>query len=259
MNDFNGKSVLVTGAAGGIGRAICKKMAQQGATVIATDFNQAGLDELASELKGTDPFLVCGDLADADFVESLPALVQQRHGSLGCLINNAGVMRRGNILAASDADFDFSIKINVEAVFRLSRAAIDLMRDQAKDQDGLRGSIVNMASCWGVHPGPDHLVYCMTKAAVASMTQCLARDHAKDGIRVNAVCPNEVNTQMLRTGFEMRGLDPDSAVSELNASVPIGRIAEPEDIADTVAFLASNQARYVCGALLEVNGAKPVG
>ena len=104
----------------------------------------------------------------------------------------------------------------------------------------------------------DHPVYVMTKAAVASLTQCLGRDHAHQNIRVNAVCPNEVNTPMIRTGFEIRGLDADKAIDELNASVPLGRIAEPEDIADVVAFLASDAARYMCGALLEVNGGKPV-
>lgn len=144
-----------------------------------------------------------------------------------------------------------SLAINVEAPFRTCRAAIPLMTGG--------GAIVNVASCWGVHPGPDHPVYCMTKAALASLTQCLGRDHAHDGIRVNAVCPNEVNTPMLRTGFEIRGLDANEAVAELNASVPLGRIAEPEDIADVVAFLASDEARYMCGALVEVNGGKPVG
>ena len=98
----------------------------------------------------------------------------------------------------------------------------------------------------------------MTKAAVASLTQCLGRDHAHQGIRVNAVCPNEVDTPMLRTGFEVRGLDADSAIDDLDLSVPLGRIAQPEDIADVVVFLASDKARYMCGALLEVNGGKPV-
>ena len=98
----------------------------------------------------------------------------------------------------------------------------------------------------------------MSKAAVASLTQCLGMDHAHQNIRVNAVCPNEVNTPMLRTGFEMRGLDADQAVETLNKSVPLGRIAEPEDIADVVAFLASDESRYMCGALLEVNGGKSV-
>ena len=98
----------------------------------------------------------------------------------------------------------------------------------------------------------------MSKAAVASLTQCLGMDHAHQNIRVNAVCPNEVNTPMIRTGFATRGLDPDKGIETLNASVPLGRIAEPEDIADVVTFLASDQARYLCGALIEANGGKPV-
>jgi NAD(P)-dependent dehydrogenase (short-subunit alcohol dehydrogenase family) len=120
------------------------------------------------------------------------------------------------------------------------------------------GAIVNMASCWGVHPGPDHAVYCMTKAAIASLTQCMGRDHAHQGIRVNAVCPNEVDTAMLRTGFELRGFEPSTAIAELGKTVPIGRVAQPEDIAEVVLFLASDHARYICGELVEVNGGKPV-
>jgi NAD(P)-dependent dehydrogenase (short-subunit alcohol dehydrogenase family) len=120
------------------------------------------------------------------------------------------------------------------------------------------GSIVNTASCWGIYPGPNHIAYCTSKAAVAAMTKCLGRDHAPDGIRINAVCPNEVNTPMLRSGFEIRGLDPDTAIETLNQTVPIGRIAEPEEVAEAIRFLASDESSYICGSLLEINGAKPV-
>jgi NAD(P)-dependent dehydrogenase (short-subunit alcohol dehydrogenase family) len=99
----------------------------------------------------------------------------------------------------------------------------------------------------------------MTKAAIASLTQCMGMDHAHQGIRINAVAPNEVNTPMLRTGFVRRGFDPDTAVAELGKTVPLGRIAEPEDIADVILFLASDAARYLCGAVVEVNGGKAVG
>ena len=98
----------------------------------------------------------------------------------------------------------------------------------------------------------------MTKAAIASLTQCMGRDHAHQGIRINAVCPNEVDTPMLRTGFEVRGFDPTTAIADLGKTVPLGRIAEPEDIAEAVLFLASDHARYMCGALLEINGGKSV-
>ena len=142
--------------------------------------------------------------------------------------------------------------VNVEAPFRISRAAIPLM---AKSGGGV---IINVASCWGLRPGPNHALYCMTKAALASLTQCMGMDHAHLGIRVNAVCPNEVNTPMLRSGFEKRGFDPNDAIAELARTVPLGRIAEPDDITEVVLFLASDAARYLCGSLIEVNGGKPV-
>jgi NAD(P)-dependent dehydrogenase (short-subunit alcohol dehydrogenase family) len=98
----------------------------------------------------------------------------------------------------------------------------------------------------------------MTKAALASLTQCMGMDHAHQGIRINAVCPNEVDTPMLRTGFIKRGFDPDTALAELGQTVPVGRVASAGDIAEVVLFLASDAARYMCGALVEVNGGKPV-
>ena len=196
---------------------------------------------------------IAGDLSDVRFCDDLPVRVSEMAGRLDIVVNNAGVMRRGVITDASDDDFTSTMAINVEAPFRLCRSAIPIMADQGG------GAIVNISSCWGLNPGPSHPLYVMSKAALASLTQCLARDHAHQGIRVNAVCPNEVNTPMLRTGFEIRGLDPGKAIDELNATVPLGRIAEPEDIADVVAFLASEDARYMCGALLEVNGGKAVG
>lgn len=242
-SDLSGKKALVTGAAGGIGTAIVKILQNQGVEV-------TGLDRTPAP--SADHQLV-GDLIDKSFCDAAASQAAELMGGLDILINNAGIITRGDITQASDDDFARSMAINVEAPFRLCRAAIPIMAE-----DG-GGAIVNTASCWGIHPGPKHPVYVMSKAAVASMTQCLGMDHAHQGIRVNAVCPNEVNTPMLRTGFSMRGLDPDKAVEDLNASVPLGRIAEPEDIADVVVFLCSDASRYMTGALLEVNGGKPVG
>ncbi len=256
---FNNRSVLVTGAGGGIGSEICRKLAAQSATIIATDINADALHAMIGSLPDSSKHkAIVGDISDAEFCNSLPGLAQSHAGSLDVIVNNAGIIRRGNIVATSDEDWQLSMSINVDAIFRICRAAIPLMKQQTTKTHDLRGAIVNLASCWGIYPGPEHLAYCTSKAAVAAMTKCLARDHAGDGIRVNAVCPNEVNTPMLRTGFEIRGLDADTAIQTLNETVPLGRIAEAEDIADTVLFLASDQARYVCGALLEVNGAKPV-
>lgn len=236
---LEGRKALVTGAAGGIGQAIMSKLRAEGADVIGADRVGTGV---ALE----------GDLTNGAFTDGLPARAADALGGLDILVNNAGLMRRGRITDATDEDFALSFAVNVEAPFRLCRAAIPIMAEAGG------GAIVNMASCWGVHPGPDHPVYIASKAALASLTQCLGRDHAAQGIRVNAVCPNEVDTPMLRTGFEIRGLDPATAIADLGATVPLGYIAAPEEIADVVAFLASDEARYMCGALVEVNGGKPV-
>lgn len=181
-----------------------------------------------------------------------PAAAQKALGRLDIVVNNAGVITRGDVAATSDADWSLSVGVNVEAPFRICRAAIPIMAAQGG------GAIVNTASWWGLRPAPNHAVYCMTKAALASLTQCMGMDHAYQNIRINTVTPNEVNTPMLRTDFAKRGFDPDTAVAELGKTVPLGRIAEPEDIADVILFLASDAARYMCGSIIEVNGGKAV-
>ncbi|MCB4457036.1 SDR family NAD(P)-dependent oxidoreductase [Leisingera sp. McT4-56] len=242
--DFQGKCALVTGAAGGIGAAIVQRLRAAGARVAAADRDTAGIEAEAH---------LPGDLLDAEYAGALPQAAHLALGRLDIVVNNAGVITRGPVTETSDADWALSMGVNVEAPFRICRAAIPILARNGG------GAIVNTSSCWGgKNPGPDHALYCTTKAAIASLTQCMGMDHAHQGIRINAVCPNEVNTPMLRTGFEKRGFDPDTAVAELGRTVPLGRIAEPEDIADVVLFLASDAARYMCGALVEVNGGKPV-
>lgn len=242
--DFTGKKAIVTGAAGGIGSSIVQMLRDAGASVAVADIDVSGID--------ADVHL-SGDLTDGTYADTLPQRAADALGGLDILINNAGIIRRGAVTDATDDDFDLSVAINVKAPFQLCRAAIPIMSANGG------GAIVNTASCWGVHPGPNHAIYCMTKAALASLTQCMGRDHAHQGIRVNAVCPNEVDTPMLRTGFEMRGFDPKTAIAELDKTVPIGRVAQPADIAEVVLFLASDRARYICGELVEINGGKPVG
>jgi 2-keto-3-deoxy-L-fuconate dehydrogenase len=243
MTRFQGKRALVTGAAGGIGAAVVRMLRAEGAQVAVADRDTSGI--------GAEAHLP-GDLLDPAYADGLPLAAAQALGGLDIVVNNAGVITRGPVTDTSDADWDLSVGVNVQAPFRISRAAIPLL-----EQAG-GGAIVNVASCWGLRPGPNHAVYCMTKAAIASLTQCMGMDHAHQGIRINAVAPNEVNTPMLRTGFAKRGFDPDTAVAELGKTVPLGRIAEPEDIADVILFLASDAARYLCGTVVEVNGGKAV-
>ena len=240
---FQGKKALVTGAAGGIGKSLVRKLRAEGASVAITDISIGNVEAEAH---------FPGDLSAAQFCDELPSKATDALGGLDILINNAGIIRRGKITEATDDDFKSTMAVNIEAPFRLCRSTIPIL---AKNGGG---SIVNIASCWGLNPGPDHPIYIMSKAALASFTQCLGRDHAHQNIRVNAVCPNEVNTPMIRSGFSIRGLDPEKAIKELNETVPLGRIAEPDDISDVILFLASDEARYMCGSLVEVNGGKPV-
>ena len=240
---FNGKKALVTGAAGGIGKSLVRKLRAEGASVAGTDIDVSHIEAEAN---------FPGDLSAAQFCDDLPNKAKDALGGLDILINNAGIIRRGKITESTDDDFKSTMAVNIEAPFRLCRSTIPIMVKNGG------GSIVNTASCWGLSPGPDHPIYIMSKAALASFTQCLGRDHAHQNIRVNAVCPNEVNTPMIRSGFSIRGLAPDKAIEELSETVPLGRIAEPDDISDVILFLASDQARYMCGSLVEENGGKPV-
>jgi 2-keto-3-deoxy-L-fuconate dehydrogenase len=243
MTSLGAKAALVTGAAGGIGAAIVAALRSTGVAVAVADRDVSHIEAEAH---------LPGDLLDRTYTTDLPGAAAKALGRLDILINNAGVITRGPVTETSDADWALSVGVNVEAPFRISRAAIPLMAASGG------GAIVNVASCWGLRPGPNHALYCMTKAALACLTQCMGMDHAHQGIRVNAVCPNEVDTPMLRSGFAKRGFDPDNAVAELGKTVPLGRIARPEDIADVVLFLISDAARYMCGSLVEVNGGKPV-
>src|SRR5262245_2016619 len=248
------KTVVITGAAGGIGRAIARRFVENQFFVIAGDYDVEGLEELSVELNQgrQGVWKKPGDLRTKDYCEELIDYSIRETGRLDVLVNNAGIITRGNVLETTDEDWVRTFDVNLTAAFYTSRRAIAHMKDHGG------GAIVNLASCWGIYPGPGHVAYCTSKGAVAIFSKCLGRDHAADGIRVNAVCPNEVNTPMIRTGFLRRGFNPDTAIQELNRTVPLGRIAEPEDIADVVCFLASDAARYIAGTAIEVNGAKPV-
>ena len=248
MNDrsrrFAGKRALVTGAAGGIGTAISRRIASEGASLLVTDRASDALQNLADELGAR---AIPGDLsipgACREIVESATS-----DGPLDLLVNNAGINRRGDILAISEEDWGDSFAVNIDAMFHLCRAALPGMIANGG------GAIVNIASQWGLHPAPGHIAYNVTKAAVASFTQNLARDMAPRKIRVNAVCPGEIHTDMLRAGMARSG----RTKADMDALIPYGRIGEPEEVAALVAFLASDEAAFMCGSLVEITGAQAV-
>lgn len=251
---FENKVVVITGGAGGVGQALVRLFAAEGARLMISDINADGCQAMVEQARelGAEADCLAGNLREKEYCEAVIARAVERFGGVDILLNNAGIIPRGTIEETTDDMWFTAMDVNLNAAFFLCRAAIPHMKKRGG------GAIVNTSSVWGTHPGPGHVAYCTSKGAVAAFSQNLGRDCAPFGIRVNAVCPHEINTPMIRTGFERRGLDPDKAVEELNRTVPLGRIAEPEDIADVIAFLASDQARYVAGATLEVTGAKPV-
>ncbi len=251
---FKDKVVVITGGAGGVGQALVRLFAAEGARLMIADIDADGCRAMVEEARmpGAEAEYLAGNLREKEYCEALIARTIEHFGGVDILLNNAGIIPRGTIEETSDDMWFAAMDVNLNAVFFLCRAAIPHMKLRGG------GAIVNTSSVWGTYPGPGHVAYCTSKGALAALTGNLGRDCAPLGIRVNAVCPHEINTPMIRSGFERRGIDPQEAIEELNKTVPLGRIAEPGDIADVIAFLASDQARYMAGACVEVTGAKPV-
>ncbi|MDB5659269.1 MAG: oxidoreductase, short chain dehydrogenase/reductase family [Cypionkella sp.] len=247
---FQDKVVVVTGAAGGIGSAICQRFASEGARVVVTDVNADGAEKTALRLRdaGGRARSFAADIGGAEGCRAVIADVIAVEGRLDVLCNNAGVNRRGNLLSLTLDDWDLSFAINIDAMFHLCQAALPHMIAAGG------GAIVNTASQWGLYPAPNHIAYNVTKAAVASFTQNLARDYAAQKIRVNAVCPGEIHTPMLEAGVKRSG----RTIADLDKMVPFGRIGRPEEVAALVAFLASDEAAFMCGSLVEITGAQAV-
>jgi meso-butanediol dehydrogenase/(S,S)-butanediol dehydrogenase/diacetyl reductase len=245
-----GKVALITGATSGIGRAIAEKFAAEGATLFITGRNEAEGNRLGKELKAV---FVPGDVAAPGLADSLVIQAVSIFGRLDVLVNNAGIIHRGNALETTDADFARVMEVNVAAPFRFARAAIRQMVKQFA-AEGRGGSIVNIASDWAVVAGIGELAYCTSKAAIVQMGKAMAADHAKQGIRVNAVCPGDVETPMLIGGILHRGDTAQAGLAKNGAAIPMGRVGQPAEIANAVAFLASDEASFITGTQLLVDG-----
>lgn len=245
---------LITGGAAGIGRATAEKFIAEGATVVFCDLNEAAGSETAAAL-GERAFFACVDVTDRAAVQAWVDAVVAEHGRIDVLVNNAGVTRDNQLVKVKDGelvkqmpveDFDLVIDVNLKGVFNCAQAVAPVMIRQGS------GVILNATSVVGLDGNFGQTNYVATKAGVVGMTKVWARELGRYGIRVNAVAPGFIMT-------EMTAKMPEKVLETMKSRTPLGRMGQPEDIANAYAFLASDAASFISGAVLRVDGGIVIG
>jgi NAD(P)-dependent dehydrogenase (short-subunit alcohol dehydrogenase family) len=242
------KKVLITGASSGIGRATAEVFLQAGATVTLVSRRKEALQEVAASAADGKAFIIAADLADETESQSCMAQAVELMGGLDVLVNSAGILKSGNIEVTSLQLWDEMMNINVRSVFHLMQLATAHL-------EKTKGNIVNVSSVTGLRSFPGVLAYCVSKAAVDQLTRCAALELAPKGIRVNAVNPGVVVSGLHRSG----GMADENYAAFLEHSKtthPLGRVGQPQEIADLIYFLASDKAAWITGETVSIDGGR---
>ena len=250
MEILKKKVALITGGASGIGRATALLFAQEGAAVAIADINQEMGESTLKEIEnlgGQVIFIPCDVSKAADCQLAVEQTVAT-FGEIDILFNNAGIVSRTNVLTITENEWDQVMNVNVKSVFLMSKYAIPHMENRGE------GTIINVSSGWGLKGGGNAISYCASKGAVTNMTRAMAIDHGAKNIRVNAVCPGDTDTPMLRSEAKGLGIPYDQLVKDSSQERPLGRIGTPMDIAQAVLFLASDSSAFITGSILVVDG-----
>ncbi len=249
MEILKGKVALITGGASGIGRATALLFAQEGAAVVIADIDdhlgQATIAEIETQ-DGKALFVHCDVTRAAECQAAVEATVAA-YGRLDILFNNAGIIRRADVLTTTEGEWDQVMAVNVKSVFLMSKYAVPYLVKVGK------GAIINSSSGWGLKGGPNAVSYCASKAAVANMSRAMAIDLGQYNIRVNAICPGDTDTPMLRDEAQQLGESEGVFLADA-ADRPLKRYAQPLEIAQAVLYLASDAASFVTGTALVVDG-----
>lgn len=243
---LHNKIALITGAGTGIGRAIALGFAREGAKLALVGRREGRLEDVAKEAGGA-PLVLAGDVSQQGYIDRIVEAVNSCFGRLDVVVNNAGVLHVGTAEQITEAQWDQTFNINVRGLWLLSRSVVPHMRKVGG------GSIINMASVLGINGARNRAAYASSKGAVILLTKCMAIDHGPDNIRVNAICPAFVETDLTAEVLR-KAADPDAVRRERIGAHPIGRLGEPEDITGMAVYLASDESRWVTGTVLPVDG-----